>query len=553
VNGDCDPGQLCVKTAADGDAAGINVCQLPAENKCIYNSQCSPLVCARDQMCRNECVTTADCISPQVCTDSKVCALPTQLVPGTNDVKNALPDGGAGQGGSGAGGAGAAGGAVGSAGASGAGGASGPGGASGSGGKGAGGAAGTAGSACTGPQLQFNNVSQGDANRYFTSAVTMRNADTLFIFSAYQGPTTAPDGGADGGVVGNAMFVQMFDPKTGDKRGPAQSLFTIPSGLNVWVYDGSIAPTGEIALLYGVGPDTSYNTQLYASFLSVTPGDGGAAGVKVVKTVQIESVQAGDAHVIWAAHDGLFAFSWKYTGNAGAWFTKVQRYQPSGSAGGNAVGTVPTNTGSNYSPSQENDCALASSGSYYGVAFQANSGTPPYVGNGAYLTILDSQGFQVGSSFVWVSPNAGIGDWMGVGGTTQGFVSLFIISGGVGGSFVPLTGAGDVIVDGGLGKIGVDGGLPPLKTYSFSATASTGKIISDDTGGAGGVGAVLLESDGATFVYVLADGSKLFNEGAVISDSAGYEVNITNYHGSFAVSLFDNTNHYAKATVSSCN
>jgi hypothetical protein len=71
VSGDCAPGQLCVKAFAAGDAgATITVCQLPAELTCVYNSNCkSPLVCARDEQCRNQCQATVDCISPQVCTD----------------------------------------------------------------------------------------------------------------------------------------------------------------------------------------------------------------------------------------------------------------------------------------------------------------------------------------------------------------------------------------------------------------------------------------------------------------------------------------------------
>ncbi len=114
VNSDCPSGGLCVKSGSVGDGgASIDVCQLPVESKCVYNSQCTPLVCARDEMCRNECVTSADCVSPQVCTDSKVCALSSQLTPGTNDVPVVTSglDGGAPGGAAGAAAGGAAGGA----------------------------------------------------------------------------------------------------------------------------------------------------------------------------------------------------------------------------------------------------------------------------------------------------------------------------------------------------------------------------------------------------------------------------------------------------------
>ncbi|HLK93507.1 MAG TPA: hypothetical protein VKZ18_26690 [Polyangia bacterium] len=101
VNSDCPSSptqQLCVKTSTPGNDGGtVNVCQLPFESKCVYNSDCkSPLVCARDEQCRNQCQTTVDCISPQVCTSSNVCALPSQLAPGTTDVPVVTNAGGAG-------------------------------------------------------------------------------------------------------------------------------------------------------------------------------------------------------------------------------------------------------------------------------------------------------------------------------------------------------------------------------------------------------------------------------------------------------------------------
>ena len=115
VNGDCPTGTLCIETSVAGDGGATNVCQLPVETKCVYNSNCkAPLVCARDEQCRNQCQADVDCVSPQVCTTSKVCALTSQLTPGTNDVPvvtsglDAGSTGGAG-GASGAAGAGAAG------------------------------------------------------------------------------------------------------------------------------------------------------------------------------------------------------------------------------------------------------------------------------------------------------------------------------------------------------------------------------------------------------------------------------------------------------------
>ena len=529
ANGDCPTGQLCVKSNAASDAGAIDagaitVCQLPTELTCVYNSDCkSPLVCARDEQCRNQCQANVDCVSPQVCTDSKVCALPSQLVSGTNDVQlvtTGQTDGGADAKGSGGGGG---------AGHAGAGGAA--------GGAGKGGAGGSGGSSCAGPQLEFPNVSQGDANPNFTSAVAVRNADTLFIFSAYAGPASV-DGGVDGGAVaGDAIFVQMFDPVTGSKRGPSKFLFSVPTGGGFGIYDASIASTGEIALLYAVGQANQYADQLYMTVLGATPGDGGTAALSVQKTVQLESVYLGDPHVIWQPASQLFVVSWKYQGSNG-WYVRVRKFHPNGTASGSALNAVPT-IGSLYPPGNEDDSSAGASGAYLGVAYQSTNDWP-------YFTIVDSDGLQVGRLITLQA--GGIDNWLASGGTTAGFVTMFTGGGRVSGAFVPLTGMSSVLADAGA----PDAGLAPFKTFSFTSTASTGKLINDDAGGAGGVGAVLLETAGAAFVYVTADGSKQYAQGTVISKSGGVQADISNFAGSFVVSLYNGTAHAAQATVSSC-
>ncbi len=537
VNGDCPTGQLCVKTAAAGDAGTIdagtvgastmNVCQLPTELTCVYNSDCkSPLICARDEQCRNQCQLDVDCVSPQVCTDSKVCALPSQLVSGTHDVQ--LVTTGQTDGGADAKGSGGAGG-VGHTGAGGA-----------AGGAGKGGGGGSGGSTCAGPQLEFANISQGDANAGFTSAVAVRNADTLFIFSAYQGPAPV-DGGTDGGaLVGNAMFVQMFDPVSGDKRGPSKFLFSVPTGVVAGVEDVSVAPTGEIALLYYVVPAVNnYANALYLTVLGTTPSDGGVAGLSVKKTVQLESASNGDSHIIWQPASQLFVPSWKYLGSNGNWYVRARKYHPDGTASGTAINAFPT-FGGNYQPNQQDDGYVGASGAYLGMAYKSTNNNWPY------LTIVDSDGFQVGPIVSLYS--GGVGFWAAAAGTTKGFVTMFTNAGRVYGAFVPLTGMSSVLSDAGA----PDAGLAPLPMFSFTSTAATGKLINDDAGGAGGVGAVLLESDGAAFVYVTADGSKQYTEGTVINASGGVQADISNFQGSFVVSLYNGTTHAAQATVSSC-
>ena len=177
VNSDCQSGALCVKSGSVGDGgASIDVCQLPVESTCVYNSQCSPLVCARDEMCRNECLTSADCVSPQLCTDSKVCALSSQLTPGTNDVPVVTTrlDGGATGGAGGAAGGGAAGGA-GSPGAGGKGGGAG----GGSGGAGGGSNPGTDGGTVNGDPCG----APGDAGDYGPEAVPNNDREHATMLS----------------------------------------------------------------------------------------------------------------------------------------------------------------------------------------------------------------------------------------------------------------------------------------------------------------------------------------------------------------------------------
>jgi hypothetical protein len=72
---DCPVGQSCI-TATDKST----VCQLPVEVHCVYDSDCkTPLKCAVDQRCHNQCQASLDCPTGQTCTTSKTCAEPSQV------------------------------------------------------------------------------------------------------------------------------------------------------------------------------------------------------------------------------------------------------------------------------------------------------------------------------------------------------------------------------------------------------------------------------------------------------------------------------------------
>ena len=79
---DCPTPQRCVKTNESVDDSGTNmidVCQLPAETHCNYDSQCQdPMICAIDRQCRNMCLAKKDCVGTQVCADG-ACAEPSEV------------------------------------------------------------------------------------------------------------------------------------------------------------------------------------------------------------------------------------------------------------------------------------------------------------------------------------------------------------------------------------------------------------------------------------------------------------------------------------------
>ena len=60
----------------------FNVCQLPSELHCNYNSDCpTGQRCGSDRECRDQCAASVDCIGGQLCTTG-VCAESTELVNG---------------------------------------------------------------------------------------------------------------------------------------------------------------------------------------------------------------------------------------------------------------------------------------------------------------------------------------------------------------------------------------------------------------------------------------------------------------------------------------
>jgi hypothetical protein len=518
-------------------------CQAPEIASCTYNSMChSPLVCGNDHQCRDMCETDVDCPMGQRCTSiTKLCADPTvdtdynaainDFV--VNDAGVGIPQGGN----SGTANGGAAGGGA----------TSGGGGKGGKGGNGAGGSASV--NVCPSPQTSFGNIAIGDSNSAFTSGIGVRDGNQLFVFSGYVTPTSdAGAGGSSGdaGDAGNFIYVQAFDEATGNSKGPAAPLLKTADGPFFGVNDVSVAPTGEIVVLHtrGTAGNSFSAINLYASFLGPTSNtDGGVAGLQVVRTVQLESVDMAFPHAIWSVSNQAFVISWKYATTN--WFTRVRKFTPGGQSAGGDTSVVPTPSGTNDNYGWD-EGQVGTSGNLIGAAYRNDSSAIPT------LTILDGDGLQVGDLLALSA--LGVSGWVSSGGTTNGFVTLFNNYSNVVGVFVPTSGAHDVLTDGGTTVDAGDGGVARLfSTFSFPSNASTAKMVSDDTGGPGGVGAVLLESNGASFHYVTADGSKHLAPGTVISSAHGAEIGLSNYLGSFAVSLYDSTTHATQLVASGCS
>jgi hypothetical protein len=562
---DCPGNERCVivsKGASDGgvDDAGADAsattdagagvstaCQAPETVKCQYTSQCAnPLVCSADDQCRDQCHDDRDCTAGQKCTSSsKVCADPLRDS-NYNATTNEFNPNDGGAGGGGTGGTGTGGGAGGMSGGN-------DGGADVASDTSVGDATGPGGHAgatvCTGPELQFGDVAKGDANASFTSGVGTHNADTFFIFSAYHG-TLPADGGVDGGgdaaapVTGSLVYAQEFDMKTGASLGPAAPLFApVEDGPMFYVEDVAIAPTGELVVIYShtTVVDTRRDA-VFAAFLTATPvADAGAPTLHVVRTVQLESVTSAHPHVIWWDANQTFVTSWKFIGGGGVWQGRIKAFLPSGLPGPGSVGIVPNPTAlSDYT---RDEAQVGAAGSLMGMVIR-NAATAT-----DYLTIMGNDGLQVGNS-IELSPVGA--DWSTVGATKNGFVSFFNSATTIHAIYAPTTGPASILADGGAPDGGAAGVPTPTELFTFGSNIRTGHAISDDVAAGGGVGAGILEDDGAAFVYVTADASKHYTLGTVISSASGAEIAVTNFKGSFGVSLFSNVTGATSVVASSC-
>jgi hypothetical protein len=163
------------------------------------------------------------------------------------------------------------------------------------------------------------------------------------------------------------------------------------------------------------------------------------------------------------------------------------------------------------------------------------------------MTVLDGKGNQVGQTLALQETRAGA-KWVTAAGTSAGFVT-FYEQGGVAATLIPVATDGSVVA-----AMGGDAGTS-LQSFHFTGTkeAFTACALNDDVGGAGGVGLALLYDDGVAFAYVNEDGQTHVGPGSVISHTrnASDLINLSNFGGSFAISLWSAVDKTTSVAISS--
>lgn len=544
---DCSSGERCVLSGT------VGVCQLQNETMCAGGTPCQAgEVCGSDLQCRSTCTGAGSCIMGDYCltsggggacysasdpSDQPALMAAGILAPDGAVISDAsvamlAPDGST-EGGSSGGGEG---------------GTTPEGGTAGDGGDGGG----VVGNSCPNAQTQLGNIAMGDTSPYFFGGAALRTKNALLLFSGYQGPDPATDAGSV-----NSIYVQAFDPVTGQSQGPAQPFLATPVGS--WIpypYASAVAPTGEVALLYQTYYTGAPNFPMYASFFAPA-ADAGAnpAGLTFVQTVTLEATNLeAQPQAIWSNTSKAFVFSWVAGAPNGP--MKVEKYLPNGQSAGAASDPVPTDDPADIVYDQPNQGVVADSNGVFGVAYNSQDDS-----ENPFLTVLDPvTGNEVGNPIRVAGGGATNHRWVTMGGTSAGFVVFYDIpSGGVAEALVPVSADGGVpaaeVPDGG------DAGTLPGFQFSGTKAAQNAVALADDVGGVGGVGVSLLYPDGVAFAYVSADGVTHISPSQAIAhvftsgpggDLAGDYITTTNSGGSFGIGLWDSANHRVQGVATGC-
>jgi hypothetical protein len=397
------------------------------------------------------------------------------------------------------------------------------------------GKAGSTGTACQAGQApsNFGNAATSDSDPHYTSGVGLLTATEFLTFNAYVGPDST-----DAGATESRIDVQHFDLITGKKKGDATSLLTAAGtdSHGIYITGADIAPTGEIAIIY-----SAHSSNGWGDFLAffdktltlsrTTPfvawGADPSAASSFVKWLNGEFV----ASSVW--------YSDKY-------YVKVGYFAATGANAG-GINAIPTDDPASSVIAYANHAQgeVAFSGSTFAIEYQNSSANTPY------LTLLDTQGDEVGTS-VNFSPafaaTAGVDYSVSVAGTSQGFVAVYNGTSSAKAfsllaTFVSNSAAGDA-------------GVPVGATYSFPGGPAYGGVwsVRGSSDGTGAGFAVHYPNGSVSFLYFGGDGSPRGAPQTVLyqqEPTAAYdEVLVTNFGGAFAVSLYSNSEHSTQVIAS---
>ena len=551
---DCPSGGRCITTAQG------TTCQPPETATCQYTSQCTvPLVCALDRECRNQCQQDIDCPTNQKCTSvTHLCADPSidKNYNKTTNEFNGMDDAGV-AGGSdvSTGGADAAadgqltgdsavdkavdapsaaidsGSTVAEAGAS-----------SEAGGIPTGvdsGTAGTSGTNCTGKSpTAFGYTATSDSDPHYKSGVGVLTASEFLTFNGYVGPASTDT--ADGGVPAavNRIDVQHFDPISGKKKGSAAPLLTAAGdGTGLYINGAAIAPTGEVAIIYSALTSNAWG--VYLVFLN--------KDLTVKQSTQFVALGSDayqdQSYLQWMG--GKFVASSVVGGNPVT--IKVAKFGADGANAG-GISVMPTDDPSGHVRWwNAGEGEVASSGNLLAAAYYSA------VNHNLYMTVVDASGTAVGGPVGLPSALSANGvNTIGaaIAGTAQGLMAVY--------PGTSSTNASSLLATFVSSSPSVDAGVPVGSTYAFPGgypyPSPWGTRGSSDGTGAGF--AVLYPDGSVSFLYFSGDGSGHASPQSVLTQAnaatGGDEVQITNFGGNFAVSLYSSAEHLTRVVASSC-
>jgi hypothetical protein len=385
-------------------------------------------------------------------------------------------------------------------------------------------------------------VANGDPNANYTSGVGLLTATEFLTFSGYVGPASTDGGVADdaAATLVNRIDVQHFDPITGKRKGDATPLLSAAGdGGGLYITGADIAPTGEIAIIYSLHATSGWGG--YLAFFD--------KNLALNRTSQFVAWGSGNycygsSHVKWL--NGQFVASSVAGRNL-----KLGKFGADGSNAG-STNAIPTDDPSSLVTESYlgglngyGQGEVAFSGGLFALSyFSADAKQNP-----PYLTVVDTLGAEVGSP-VSLPNSIGSTYSVAVAGTSQGFVTVYDGNSSSNQDSLLATYVSNAASG--------DAGVPVGATYAFPGGPPPRDILAlgGSSDGAGAGFAVLYPNGSVSFLYFGADGSPRGNPQTVLYQTNptgdGDEVQVTNFGGTFAVSLYSTIEHLTRVVATTC-